>query len=247
MRICRLPLRPSNATSPWTMLVTLVALLLLLSSGAPCASAFRNLIDVVTRDFQALTRRVTAHHILLPKSRDVALALKQRIRNEVSPPSAPLSAREDDAVRRRPIYVVDAFSAAAQKYSRDEGTGSNGGLLGTLLPQGYCRAPELDRACFEVPLGEICGPIESEYGYHLLLVVERTNCQAIDGEYTKIIRGEDGTSTKFAVGEVDNGQEEFTQLALQQLGFWMGVSLAGGIVAEVAAKAADVIDRLPWE
>jgi hypothetical protein len=49
--------------------------------------AFRNPIDVVARNFQALTRRVTAHHILLPKSRDVALALKQRIRNEVSPPA----------------------------------------------------------------------------------------------------------------------------------------------------------------
>jgi len=51
----------------------------------------------------------------------------------------------------------------------------DGSLLGTLVPQGYCRAQELDKACFEVPLGEISGPVESEYGYHLVLVTERTN------------------------------------------------------------------------
>ena len=236
-------------------------MLLLLSLLRCCSLASLalglNPIDVVTRDFQALTRRVTAHHILLPKSRDVALALKQRIRNEVSPPTVPPSSSlvtsEDsgDAFEvevRRPAYIVDAFSSAAKKYSRDEGTASEGGLLGTLVPQGYCRAPELDRACFEVPLGEICGPIESEYGYHLLLVVERTNCKAIDGEFTRIVRGEDGTRKKFAVGDDKfDSQGSLSQLALQQIGFWVGVSLAGGIVAEVAAKAAGVVDRLPWD
>jgi hypothetical protein len=44
-----------------------------------------NPIQTISRDFEALTRKVTAHHTLLPKSTDVALALKQRIRNAVSP------------------------------------------------------------------------------------------------------------------------------------------------------------------
>lgn len=201
------------------------------------ACAFQNPIDVVTRDFQALTRKVTAHHILLPKSDDVALTLKQSIRNRVSPP------KDSDI---DPLYVVDAFEAAARKYSRDEGTAVNGGLLGNLAPQGYCRAEELDRACFQVPLGEICGPVESEYGYHLLLVVERTNCKKLDGPYTKIERGHDGTSKVFA-GDANQVEKEVMDVALQQVGFWMGASLAGGVVAELAAKAANVVDTLPWE
>jgi hypothetical protein len=57
--------------------------------------SFQFPINVVVHDFQALTRRVTAHHILLPKSRDVALALKQRIRNKVSPPLLPPSPTVD--------------------------------------------------------------------------------------------------------------------------------------------------------
>ena len=64
-----------------------------------------------------------------------------------------------------------------------------------LVPQGYCRAKELDRACFEV----------SDYGFHLLLVVERTNCRQIDGGCTKIERGEDGASKTFVVGGVGQG------------------------------------------
>lgn len=200
------------------------------------ARAFQNPIDVVSRDFQALTRKVTAHHILLPKSQDVALALKQSIRNKISPP------KDSDI---EPMYIVDAFSAAAKKYSRDEETAINGGLLGTLAPQGYCRAKELDSACFQVPLGELCGPIESSYGYHLLLVIERTNCKKLDGQYTRISR--DGVNKVFEGGSSQEGGKEMAQLALQQVGFWIGVSLAGGVVAEVAAKTANIVDTLPWE
>mmetsp|Transcript_18801 Transcript_18801/g.33858 ORF Transcript_18801/g.33858 Transcript_18801/m.33858 type:complete len:234 (+) Transcript_18801:173-874(+) len=229
-----------NAYSALLLLWSILA-----SSNLPTtATAFINPIEVITRDFAALTRKVTAHHILLPKSDDVALALKQRIRNKISPP------KDSDVA---PTYIVDAFAAAAKKFSRDGETGTKGGLLGTLAPQGYCRAVELDEACFAVPLGEVCGPIESEYGYHLLLVVERTNCPKLDGRYTKIIRGRDGVSKVF-VGEDDAGYDggagaggEMMKLAMQQVGFWIGVSFAGGIVAEVAAKAANVVDTLPWE
>ena len=145
------------------------------------------------------------------------------------------------------MYIVDAFSAAAKKFSRDEETAIRGGLLGTLAKQGYCRARELDQACFQVPLGEICGPIESDYGYHLLLVVERTNCKKLDGEYTNISRGVDGTSKEFVGDSSQEEAKQMFQLAVQQVGFWFGVTLAGGVVAEVAAKAVDVVDTLPWE
>lgn len=192
-------------------------------------------IDVIARDFNALTRKVTAYHILLPpKSDEVALSLKQSIRNRVNPPKGS---------DKEPVYVVDAFSAAAERYSRDEETAVRGGLLGTLAPQGYCRARELDAACFQVPLGEVCGPIESDYGYHLLLVTERTNCPKLDGQNTRISRAPDGS----VLLEGSNTQEskKVGTVLFQQVGFWLGASLAGGIVAELAAKASDAIPTLP--
>ena len=195
-------------------------------------------LGIIQRDFQALTRRVTAYHILLPKSDEVALTLKQSIRNKSSP--------KKKSEEREPIFVADAFSQAAKKYSRCEDTAENGGLLGKLVPQGYCLAPELDRACFEVPLGEIAGPIESDYGYHLLLVEERLNCPKLDGAYTKIVRGgNDGNQIEFRGKDKDD--ENLALFVMQQLGFWIGISFAGGIVAEIAVKAAGVFETLPWE
>lgn len=191
-------------------------------------------IDVIARDFNALTRKVTAHHILLPKSDEVALSLKQSIRNKVNPPKGS---------DKEPIYIVDAFSAAAERYSRDEETAVRGGLLGTLAPQGYCRAKELDAACFQVPLGEVCGPIESEYGYHLLLVTERTNCPKLDGQNTRISRALD--ESVLLEGSDIQESRQVGMILFQQVGFWLGASFAGGIVAELAAKASDIIPTLP--
>ena len=200
-----------------------------------------NPFEIIERDFKALTRRVTAHHILIPKSDEVALSLKQSIRNRVNP-------AKDSG--RDPLFIVDAFSQAAEKYSRDDETASRGGLLGTQVPQGYCRAPELDRACFEVPLGQIAGPIETEFGYHLLLVVERTNCPKIDGAYNRIARGgKDGTDAIF-VGDGSKqagGTDQIASLALQQVGFWIAISLLGGVVAEIAAEAANIVETVPWK
>ncbi|EJK49727.1 hypothetical protein THAOC_31365 [Thalassiosira oceanica] len=191
-------------------------------------------IGVIARDFNALTRKVTAHHILLPKSDEVALSLKQSIRNRVNPPKGS---------DKEPIYIVDAFSAAAERYSRDEETAVRGGLLGTLAPQGYCRAKELDAACFQVPLGEVCGPIESDYGYHLLLVTERTNCPKLDGQNTRISRALD--ESVLLEGSDIQESRQVGMILFQQVGFWLGASFAGGIVAELAAKASDIIPTLP--
>ena len=198
-------------------------------------------LQVIQRDFQALTRRVTAYHILLPKSDEVALKLKQSIRNKAY-------AKKSDT-EQQPMYIVDAFNQSAKKYSRCTDTASNGGLLGNLVPQGYCSAPELDKACFEVPLGEVSGPIESNYGYHLLLVEERTNCPKIDGKYTRISRGggTDGTNIEYNTNASKSENDNMPVFVMKQIGFWITISFAGGIVAELAAKTAGVFDTLPWE
>ena len=44
---------------------------------------------------------------------------------------------------------------------------------------------------------------------------------------------------------VDNGN--LVSIVLQQIGFWSSISFAGGIVAEIATKAAGIFDTVPWE
>ena len=41
--------------------------------------------------------------------------------------------------------------------------------------------------------------------------------------------------------------QEMAELGVQNIGFWLGTFLAAGVVSELAAKAAGVVETLPWE
>ena len=200
-------------------------LLIFLLFGRPFGEALNvggvgGMLQKVQTDFNALTRRVTAHHILV-HNEEVALALKRKIREECCEKS---------------LWVVDVFEQAAKKYSQDETTNVRGGLLGNLVPQGYCKSPILDRACFEVKLGALEGPVQSEYGYHLVLVTERTNCPNIDGRNTKLVQ----TSSEDVFGSLvpskQVGRVNLSEVVMDQVGFWFLVLFAGGVVSELAQK-----------
>ena len=197
------------------------------------ALAWTNPINRIKNDFLALTRKSTTRHILLPRSSEAALKLKQSIRNRIS---------QDGE------YVEDAFAAAAKRYSLDKETAEQGGLLGTLAPQGYCICPELDEVCFRAPLGEVYGPVESDFGLHLVLVCERTNCPKLDGYNTRIARGPNNECLLVPPeGGPRSMSQEMAELGVQNIGFWVGTFLAAGVVSELAAKAAGVVETLPWE
>jgi parvulin-like peptidyl-prolyl isomerase len=65
------------------------------------------------------------------------------------------------------------FAALAKKYSEDYGSKDNGGLYED-FEKGKMVKPFED-AAFSVPVGEISDIIETNYGYHILLVVDRKN------------------------------------------------------------------------
>jgi peptidyl-prolyl cis-trans isomerase C len=202
------------------------ATILCLVAGLNFCEAFvGGALNKVSKDLAALTRRVTAYHILVANE-EVALALKRKIR---------------DSCVEKERFVIDVFQEAAEKYSQDDTTNFRGGLLGELVPQGYCRSKILDRACFQSQLGQLEGPIKSEFGHHLLLVTERTNCPKLDGKNTKLmqLRGDDVFGTLVPSKQV--GSPDVASFALQQLGYWVFVFFAGGILAEVLARLVDGI------
>lgn len=51
-------------------------------------------------------------------------------------------------------------------------SGNDGGNLGTFSPGQM--VPEFDTACFEGNVGEVQGPIKTQFGYHAVEVTERT-------------------------------------------------------------------------
>jgi len=62
------------------------------------------------------------------------------------------------------------FSSFAKSYSQD-GSASQGGDLGWISPGET--VPEFERAMNQLKVGQVSDPVRTEFGYHLILVVER--------------------------------------------------------------------------
>lgn len=66
----------------------------------------------------------------------------------------------------------DDFATLAAERSLDPGSGEAGGELGC-GPEGRY-VPEFDEAAFSQPVGEVGEPVETEFGFHVILVTERS-------------------------------------------------------------------------
>ena len=80
----------------------------------------------------------------------------------------PTEAEARDILKRA---TPENFADLAQRFSQDQGSAPNGGDLG---PQ---RAADLvepyARAAMEIPVGEVGGPVATQYGFHLIHVLDR--------------------------------------------------------------------------
>lgn len=73
---------------------------------------------------------------------------------------------------RKKIVAGADFATLAKSNSEDAGSASKGGELGTLR-HGQV-VPELDRAAFSLPVGEVSEPLRTQSGYELIKVESRT-------------------------------------------------------------------------
>ena len=87
---------------------------------------------------------------------------------------------DQDAERRLAGYraqvvakTVD-FGELAKKYSED-GSAANGGNLGWMSPGEL--VPEFEQAMNRLQIGEVSQPVKTEYGWHLIQVLERRDAQ----------------------------------------------------------------------
>ena len=158
-------------------------LLLLVLVARPLLVGALGPLEILRRDWVALNMRSTSRHLMRPAT---PLGASECLKLKVEIQQAAQNGSE---------FVVDAFARCAAEHSIDEDTRGAGGLLGTRIQQGEirsrrsssCPAPELDRAAFEVPIGKVYGPFQSDYGYHLFLVEERIGYKRQDGEMTRVV------------------------------------------------------------
>lgn len=70
------------------------------------------------------------------------------------------------------------FAEAALQFSIDSSSAANGGELGSII-RGQT-VPEFEEAILSAPIGELYGPVQSEFGYHLIIVEERTEIDSLE-------------------------------------------------------------------
>ena len=80
--------------------------------------------------------------------------------------------RTEAAALRERAAAAEDFAALAKELS-EAGTKDEGGLLGT-VKRGEL-AEQLEKIAFELPPGEVSELLETEYGFHILMVESRTD------------------------------------------------------------------------
>ena len=66
------------------------------------------------------------------------------------------------------LRAGESFADLARAISTDPGSGARGGELGETFVGNY--VPEFRKAIEEAEIGELVGPVQSEFGYHILQV-----------------------------------------------------------------------------
>lgn len=119
---------------------------------------------------------------------------------------------EADELRKR-LQDGEDFAELAEEHSTDPGSGAQGGDLGW-FERGMMVAP-FEEAAFALAVGDISPPVESDFGFHIILVEERADAKEaeFDDEIAGFIR-----------------QQLVEEQVQQQLPLWLETLRAGADV-----------------
>jgi parvulin-like peptidyl-prolyl isomerase len=99
--------------------------------------------------------------------------------------------RERAASFRQEVLDGADFSEVAQRESSDQGTASLGGDLGVFARNAM--TPPFDSAVFAAPVGEVVGPVQSSFGFHIIEVQERWAADSAQARHilVPVVRSDD--------------------------------------------------------
>ncbi|WP_296279960.1 peptidylprolyl isomerase [uncultured Acinetobacter sp.] len=124
------------------------------------------LVEKKSNDQKALVPQYNTRHILIKTS------------EVVSPENAK---QMIDSIYNR-LKAGEDFATLASTYSNDPGSARDGGSLGWVSPG--MMVPEFDKTMQSATVGEVSKPFETQFGWHILQVVD-TRKQDMTSEYQK--------------------------------------------------------------
>ncbi len=145
-----------------------------------------------------------------------------------------LASREQAAAIRQEILDGADFGEVATRESSDQSTASAGGELG-VFPKNLM-TPPFDSAVFAAPVGEVMGPVQSSFGFHVFEVQERWAADSAQARHILV-----------PVARTDDSEIELLSMAdsLEDLGEAMALEEAAA-AAGLAAETMDLTQDFPF-
>jgi foldase protein PrsA len=87
---------------------------------------------------------------------------------------------KEEALAKEILAKVKAggdFAALAKKHSIDTGSKDKGGDLGSTARGQF--VPEFDKAAFDGKPGDIVGPVKTQFGYHIIKIIDRATFESV--------------------------------------------------------------------
>ena len=136
----------------------------------------------------------------------------------------PASARSSILDIRRRIQAGEDFASLAIELSDDTGSGSNGGDLGWFGPRRMVEP--FEDAAFGAAIGRLVGPVETDFGFHLIEVTHRA---AVDVQLSRL-----GYMINVSVATLNSLQESLEDLRYyaEEEGDFTGEAERRGITIE---------------
>lgn len=97
------------------------------------------------------------------------------VKPEVNPVEAELASNKLKEIKEKIISGEETFEDMARKFSADPGSGANGGDLGWSKRGAF--VTEFEAAAYDLEIGEISDLVETQYGYHVLKLIDRRGNQ----------------------------------------------------------------------
>ncbi|WP_054533433.1 peptidylprolyl isomerase [Herpetosiphon geysericola] len=104
------------------------------------------------------------------------------------------------------LKAGEDFSALAQQYSEDPGSGSNGGDLGWYTKEQFAGfVPEFATALNTLEVGQLSEPVKTQFGYHIMKITESRNAISF-GSFQELMNSPEGTA--YVQGKVEEYRQK---------------------------------------
>lgn len=153
---------------------------------------------------EATYRDIIRTQLLRDKHREVIVADVPTVGEQANARHILVETEEEANEVIERLEAGEDFAALAEEVSTDPGSAAQGGDLGFVSPGAFVES--VDEAVFSLPLGVVSEPVESQFGYHIIEVLEREERELSPADYSRSQAQayQDWLSEATAMANIDN-------------------------------------------